>query len=1058
MTADILCWRVILYMLAIAAPVHLYGQGSVTIYGTVTDSSRAAVPGVSITLTNMQTAAVRTTTSDAGGNYVLSQLPIGVYALRTEARGFKAFIQSDIRAQVDENRQINITMQLGSVKESVTVKAEAVQVETRSGALREVVDSARIVELPLNGRNPIQLQYLVAGSGGRAAADQAENESVSINGSRTNSNNYTLDAGDNHDPYFNTPSVFPSPDALEEFSIQTNSYGADKGRNAGALMNAVTKSGTNQFHSALFEFLRNEKLNARNFFANDVSPFKRNQFGGTAGGPIRKDKTFFFASYQRTSERSSPGAVTATVPTAEQRQGDFSSLSKPLKDPAGGNFTNNKIPEARLNSAALKFLDAFVPLPNRPNGLFTFASGQKFDDDQLTAKIDHHLNAANHLSGRMLYNFNDRAEATGNLPGFFAAIKYRNWNVVATDTHIIGPAVVNTFTFSYNDITRRQLPIVPGNKSWTDFGGGFTRATTSDAPVGHDTMVDGYFQAFSRFPLNHFRKSIQFSDALSLNRGAHFIRLGGEVRRSILNLEELFQIDPQVRFRATFTGDAGADFMLGRPTTFTQIAENSNRPRTTELAAFFQDDWKVSARLTLNLGVRWDPYFPFSDLDNTFSQVRLGRQSTLFPSAPPGILFAGDLAIPAATLDNQLGNFGPRLGFAFDPAGSGKLSIRGGYGVFYSQIRQQGNNQVSTNQPFSIKLNMNNPSQGLNNPYADSGNPFPFTPPNSANARAAYKFITPLTITEWDPNFRDAIAQQWNINVQREFFETYLVTIAYVGSKGNHLFRTNQLNPAIFGAPGNTVDKRRPLFPIFGPITDQSSEANSNYHSLQITLNKRLSKGLTLLSDYTWSKLIDDASSDGDVPANPFDLRNERGPSNFDITHRFVTSLIWQMPRFTSHGAVFRYLLGGWETNGIVTLEGGRPFNVVSGRDNSASAVNQDRADQIGDPSLAGWRPRGQRITQYFNTAAFAPNPAGTFGNVGRNSLRGPGPATVDFGVIKSIPIRERTFVQLRTEVFNLFNRVNLGNPNANQSSNNFGTITSAGSPRVIQMALKLLL
>lgn len=1049
-------WRVILCALAVAAPVSLRGQGSVTIYGTVTDSSGAAIPRVSITLTNVNTATVRTTTSDAGGNYVLSQLPIGVYVLRAETTGFKTFIQSDIRPQVDENRQINITLQVGSVNESVTVKAEAAQVETRSGALREVVDSARIVELPLNGRNPIQLQYLVAGSGGRAAADQAENESVSVNGSRTNSNNYTLDGGDNHDPYFNTPSVFPSPDALEEFSIQTNSYGADKGRNAGALMNAVTKSGTNQFHGSLFEFVRNEKLNARNFFANNVSPFKRNQFGGTAGGPIRRDKTFFFASYQRTSERSSPGAMTATVLTAEQRQGDFSNLSKPLKDPAGGNFTNNMIPGDRLNAATLKFLDAFVPLPNRPNGLYSFASQQRFDDDQWTAKIDHHLNVANHLSGRILYNFNDRAEATGNLPGFFAGIKYRNWNVVATDTHIVGPTVVNSFTFSYNDITRRQLPVVPGGNSWTDFGAGFTRATTSDAPVGHDTMVDGYFQAFSRFPLNHFRKSLQFSDTLSLNRGAHFIRFGGEARRSILDLEELFQIDPQLRFRATFTGDAGADFLLGRPTTFTQIAENSNRPRTTELAAFFQDDWKVSGHLTLNLGMRWDPYFPFSDLDNTFSQVRLGQESALFPSAPLGILFSGDPAIPAATIDHQLGNFGPRFGFALDPRGSGKLSIRGGYGIFYSQIRQQGNNQVSTNQPFSIKLSANNPSQGVNNPYADVGNPFPFTPPNSASARAAYKFITPLTITEWDPNFRDAIAQQWNINVQRQLFDTYLVTIAYVGSKGNHLFRTNQLNPAIFGAPGNTVDKRRPLFPTFGSITDQSSEANSNYHSLQITLNKRLSKGLTILSDYTWSKLIDDASTDGELPSNPLNLRNERGPSNFDITQRFVSSFIWRMPGFSSHGTAFRHLLGDWETNGIITLESGRPFTVVSGRDNSASAENLDRADQISDPFLPGGRPRAQLIAKYFNTAAFAPNAPGTFGNVGRNSLRGPGFASVDFGAIKSIPIRERTFVQFRTEVFNLFNRVNLGNPNANQSSNNFGTITSAGSPRVIQMALKI--
>ncbi len=1051
------CYNFALLVLAFMTPLALYGQGSVTIYGTITDSSGALVPGVSITLSNIDTGAVRTTMSDAGGNYVLSQLPIGTYSLKAEGRGFKAFAQNEIRTQVDENRQINITMQLGSVKENVTVKAEAVQVETRSGALREVVDSARIVELPLNGRNPVQLQYLVAGSGGRAAAGQAQNESVSINGSRTNSNNYTLDGGDNHDPYFNTPSVFPSPDALEEFTIQTNSYGADKGRNAGAVMNAVTKSGTNHFHGTLFEFVRNEKLNARNFFANSVPPFKRNQFGGTAGGPIRRDKTFFFVSYQRTSERSAPGSQTATVFTAAQRQGDFSSLAKQLKDPAGVNFANNQIPQDRLSPAALKFLDAFVPQPNRPNGLYTFASQQRFYDDQLTVKIDHHLNAANHLFGRLLYNFNERAEATGNLPGFFAGIKYKNWNVVANDTHVFGPTVINSLTFSYDDIGRRQLPVVPGNKSWTDFGANFTRATTGDYPVGHDTMLDGYFQGFSRFPLNHFRKSIQFSDALSLNRGTHLIRFGGDVRRSILNLQEFFLSDPQLRFRATFTGDAGADFLLGRPTTITQIALTSNRPRTTELAAFVQDDWKVSGRLTLNLGLRWDPYFPFTDLDDTFSQVRPGQKSTVFPTAPSGILFAGDPRIPRATIRNKLSNLGPRIAFAFDPIGRGKTSVRGGYGVFYSQIRQQGNNQISTNQPFSIKLNINNPPQGLSNPYSATGNPFPFTPPTSADARANFKFLTPMSTTEWDPDFRDAIAQQWNLNIQQQFFETYIVTVAYVGSKGNHLFRQTQPNPGIFGVPGNTLDQRRPLFPTFGTIIDQISDGNSNYHSLQITLNKRLSRGITILSDYTWSKLIDDSSTDGESPANPFNRRNERGPSNFDITHRFATSFLWRLPGLTGRNVFVRHVLGGWETNGIITFESGRPFTVVSGRDNSASGVNQDRADLVGNPSLSGGRSRGDIVSRYFNTAAFAQNPPGTFGSVGRNSLRGPGGATVDFGLIKVIPITEHNLIQFRAESFNLFNRVNLGQPNANQSNTNFGKITTAGAPRVVQLALKYL-
>ena len=427
----------------------------------------------------------------------------------------------------------------------------------------------------------------------------------------------------------------------------------------------------------------------------------------------------------------------------------------------------------------------------------------------------------------------------------------------------------------------------------------------------------------------------------------------------------------------------------------------------------------------------------------------------MFPAAPAGIVFPGDAGVPGATVKNRLLNFGPRLGFAYDPSGTGKTSVRGGYGIFYSQIRQQANNQISNNQPSSIKLIVSNPSGGMENPYADTGNPFPFTPPSTQQAKAAYKFLTPMTITEWDPDFRNAIVQQWNLTIQRQFFSSYVASIAYVGSKGNHLFMQTELNPGIF-APGNRpLDQRRPLYPTFATITDQASWGNSVYHSLQLGLNKRLSRGLTILANYTFGKLIDDSSGDGSAPSNPFNLRNQRGLGDFDLAHRFVGSYIWQLPRLERHNAMLRALLRNWETNGLVTLESGRPFTVTSGRDNSGSGINNDRADVIGNPHLSLDRPRGELINQYFNTAAFAQNGAGTFGNAGRNILRGPGNATVDFGMIKVFPLRERHRMQFRAEMFNLFNRVNLNNPNSNQSAANFGKITNAGSPRVIQLALK---
>jgi hypothetical protein len=1037
------------------APARVRAQGSVTLFGTVTDVGGGVVAGAAITAVNAQTGFARATVSGTDGTYAITQLPVGIYAVKGELAGFQTFVEEHVRVQVDENRRVNMVMKPGAVTETVTVASSIAQVDTRAGALREVVDSQRIVELPLNGRNPLQLQYLVAGAGGRAAQGQAQNESVSINGSRSNANNYALDGADNHDPYFNTPAVFPSPDALEEFSLQTSSYGADKGRNAGAFMNAVTKSGTNVLHGSAFEFLRNETLNARNFFANSVPPFKRHQFGATGGGPIRRDRTFFFASYQRTTQRSAPGSVTATVLSEAQRRGDFSSVSTPLRDPRGGTFPGNVIPADRLHPASLKFLEAFVPLPNRGGRLLSFASEETLEDNQIIGKVDHQMSGANRLSGRFLYNFNDRGEATGNLPGFLAAIEYSNWSFAVSDLHVFSPRATNSLTFSYNDIDRRQLSVVPGNRTWTDLGAGFTRPFTAEAPAGMHTMVDGYFNAFSRFPLNHFRQNIQISDVVTVTRGAHLLKFGGDVRRSILDLQELFRGDPFVRFRATFTGEAAADFLLGLPSQIEQIAEDTNHPRTTEYAAFVQDDWTVTPRLTLNMGLRWDPYLPFIDETDRFSQVREGQRSRVFPTAPVGFVFPGDDGVERSIIEPRVASFGPRLGFAFDPAGNGKTSVRGGYGVFYSQIRQQAHNQISTNQPFSLKLTLNNPSGGITNPYADTGNPFPFTPPATDQARASYRFLTPMNVTQWDRDFRNAVAHQWNLNVQRQLWRSYIVTVAYVGSRANHLFMTNELNPAIFGAPGRTLDERRRLFPTFASITNQSSDARSTYHALQMTVNKRLSRGFTLQSNYTWSKLLDTASHDGAGPANPFDVESNRGPSDFDIAHRFVASYIWQLPQLAGRSAVVRHVLGGWETNGIVTLESGAPFSVVSGRDNSQSGVNRDRADLVGDPKLDPGRSRAALIAEYFSRAAFRTNAAGTFGSAGRNILRGPGFANVDFGLIKNVPLGASRRLQFRTEVFNLFNRVNLGTPVNSVSAPNFAQIISAGSPRVIQLALK---
>ncbi len=1026
-----------------------WGQATATIYGTVTDAAGAVVPGTAVTATHVATGTSRQASTSETGDYVFVQLPVGRFTLRAQAQGFKEFLQTDILLQVSENRRVDVALQIGQLTERVEVEAQAAQVETRTGTVGEVIDSRRIAELPLNGRNPVQLQYLVAGVGRRAPRDQPQNETVSVNGSAFRGNNYALDGGDNQDPFFNTPAPFPNPDALLEFSIETNSYGADKGRNAGVFVSAVTRSGTNDLHGALFEYLRNEKLNARDFFANTVPPFKRNQYGGTLGGPLRRDKTFFFGSYQGTRERSAPSVTTATVPTDAMRRGDFSALNRAVRDPLGGNFPGAVIPASRLYQPSQVFLSTFIPLPNRPDGLLSFASSQSIDDEQAIAKIDHQLTTSHRLSSRLLYNFNDTNQAVGTIPNLLASIVYRNWNGTIADTWIVAPTTVNSLTFTAQNIRRQQAAITPPNKGWRDFGAGIVRAHREDTVAATDTNVIGYFYAFTRHPLFQERHFFHLREEISMTRRSHLVRFGGEWRYDKVDRVERFQGDPAIAFRGQITGDSAADLMIGRPDSVVQNSGAESYPFGHEISLYNQDDWKATRRLTLNLGLRWDPFIPPSDKRGTGAMFRQGHQSTFFPRAPVGLIYWGkDAAVSEKYgFGNLWTNFSPRFGFAFDPTGGGRASIRGGYGIFYASRALQ---QIGGGGPgYVLAVNINPVPGGMADPYQTvGGNPFPFTAPRTDQERARYQFVRPVSVGGWDADYRNGIVQQWNFSLQRQFWQSWVLTAAYVASKGNHLETTPQVNPGVFGRPGNLQQRRR--FPEFSGIGVNSSEGNNTYHSLQLTANKRLTRGLTVLASFTWAKNIDNLVD----PRDGFDFSGEKAVAANHLGQRFVGSFIWELPRWRGAEAL-RFLLDGWELNGIVALESGLHLNVTSGRDNSGTGINQDRPDLVGNPFLPEDRPRAQRIARYFDPAAFRQNAAGTFGGAGRNLIEGPGEAVADLGLVKTFFLTERHKVRFRVEAFNTFNRVNLENPNGNLNAPAVGRITSAGSPRVFQMALR---
>jgi hypothetical protein len=1051
-------------VLWIVSSITAYAQGRATIFGTVTDSSGAVVSGATVKATNIGTNLEHSTVSGQDGNYVLPELEPGTYLLTAEANGFEKYIQQGINLQVDENRNGAIHLSVGATTQQVVVAADAAQVDTRSATIFEVVDSERVQDLPLNGRNALQLQTLVAGAGATSSgggAGQAENNVTAMNGARQDENNYSLDGADNEDPFFFTPSVIPNPDALAEFSLQTSNYNAQTGLGAGAQMNAITKSGTNQFHGSMFEYLRNQVFDAAGYFAKAAPPFHQNQFGGTVGGPIFRDHAFFFFAYQGTRQHSSPSAVTLSVPDAAERSGNFSELPKQLLNPTtGAPLPGNIFSPTMLNPAALAFLSTFVPMPNSVNNIYSYAANTLSNDDQYIGRIDTSISKKNQLSGRILHDasLQDQLPSSNDLPDFLANINYLNWNFAINDTYTFSPTLLNQFTFGFNDIQRLQVPEVPVQKTWGDLGAGIVRAD-ADTPIGYDTEVPGYFTAETRWPLSQFRHGYQYSDTVSWTHKSHTVYFGGDLRKSYTNQFQTFISDAQVLFSAQFTGNQLSDFETGNITTFNQNSENGSQPVAFYPDLFVQDDWAANRRLTVNSGVRWNPWVAYHDQLNRMSQFISGQQSTVYPTAPIGYVFPGDSGVSQNTVANRWHDFAPRVGFAYDIFGNGKTSLRAGYGIFYAFVRGQAMNNISSNQPFGASLSVTEPSGGLTNPYSNGGDPFPFIPPTTSVEKSTFAFDPPLTLNVWAPSFRDGRIQQWNLNIQQQVHD-WIFTIAYVGSVGEHLFLETQQNPAVYGAPGATEQDRRVYAPNFGSITSQYSGGHSNYNSMQLSVNRRLSHGLTLLANYTWSKSMDNGSIDDAIaPFNPFDLATNRGLSDFDIAHNFVTSVIWRIPKISSHQSLMTNLVNGWELNAIVTLQGGIPFTVESGVDNSQSGVGMDLANIVGNPHLVNHGSTAAKAAAFFNTSGYVVNPVGTFGDSGRNTLFGPGLEDVDTGVVKTLYNSDRLRLIFRGEAFNLLNHTNLGQPTANVSSSTDGEITGLNTnsnPRVLQFALRI--
>jgi outer membrane receptor protein involved in Fe transport len=1047
-----------------------------SVNGMVKDPTGASAPGIQVSVTNLGTNAQYHATTDETGAYFIRDLPVGVYQLVAEPKGFKKLVANGLRVQVNESVRVDITLEIGDVTQTVDVSAVAETVDTNSITLKNVVDQQRIENLPLNGRNPTQLMQLVAGV---QADPQNSNVTsgttypgvmpVSVNGGRANTTNYILDGAQNNDHYSNAPNPMPDPDALQEFSVQTNTFSAEFGRNVGGVVNAVTRSGTNQVHGSAFEYLRNTAVNADNFFApinadgsKQGDGLKRNQFGATLGGPVwipklykAKDKTFFFFSYQGTRTRQSPSKVQQVVPTNAQRAGDFSALSTKLIDPSTGlAYPNNIIPASELNPISQAVLKSYIPAPISGNTI-NYSIPNSLDDDQYLVRVDHQISDSNRFMARF---FTSEATQAGYLaPGnYFSSLPgavWRNTTVVAADTQTFGGRVVNTVLFSFNRTNNVNTPSYPA-QGLAALG---SNIYNDKAPEIY-LQVNDYFLLDTNDTNTFFRQELQFNDTLRWSKGKHSITVGADYDNGLGDINNNYRTNGYFTFSssAPFTGNSLADFMIGRFSTLEQGVGEYKNTRFNIFDLFAQDTIRLTPKFTIDLGLRWDPFFPYTDLNGKLAAYYPGQQSTRYLNAPPGILYVGDKGVPPGGYKRAWSNLGPRVGFGWDVFGDGSTAIRGGYGIYYDRPNTISTNSQADQAPFgTVDVVNGNSTNNLTNPYAGRTNPFPGTvnPPKTA------EFVLPDVAYLFTTGLVNAKLQSWNLTLERKLPGQFVIRTAYAGSKGTHLASLREGNAAVYtpGATTATTDQRRPLYPNIGQMTLVEPGDNSNYNALQVTLERRFARGLTILSNYTFAKSIDTGSYNkqtGQTVTDPYNRALDRGVSDFNHSQVFTFSSLWNVPvKPANH--FLNAVVGGWQLSGIVSALTGEPFSIYSNVDNARSGTGNQRADLIGNPYL-GDRSRGAEVAAWLNPAAFTVNALGSFGDTGRNRFVGPGMTTVDLALEKEFRPVEKFGIQFRAEAFNALNHPNLMNPDTGVGDGNFMAITSAFDPRILQFAIRL--
>jgi hypothetical protein len=1037
--------------------------------GTVADPTGSFIPNAAVTLTNSGTHWSRNVATDTQGRFQFTLVPPGAYEIQVTADGFAPLHQQGLHLDVDVPATLRLALSVASAATTITIQADTPMVDAQSGSLHQVVGEQYIEDLPLNGRNAAALVYMAPGTvlgKGTDTATYATNSdtlAVSANGTMGNQVSYKLDGASHQDNITNLNATFPNPDALSQFSVETNNFDARYGGAGGAVVNIVTRSGTNQIHGAAFEFLRNGDLNARNFFAPQQDAIKRNQVGGTLGGPIKKDKLFFFTSYQRTILSNITYGNTAFVPTDAQRTGNFTGKAT-IKDPATGiAFPNNTIPSSLLSPIALAMMP-HVPTSADPTGKLLYAQPQSSDNAQILAKADY--NAGSHQISASYFHVHYTD------PGWDGGQTLLNYKIgqdqvtqsfKASDTWTMTPHLLNSVYFAGTILDSVQTRTAP----FSIFDFGDIKATKPEARFQETgisvTSYSGWGSGGTQPPGEWIRNNLEISDVMTYLRGNHSMHFGGTlVPWTRFDSSTGYQEEPLLTFTGAATGNGLADLLTGRAATFVQTAGKAKFTRGRQTNAFFQDQWRVTSRLTLNLGLRWDPFIPWTDpVAEQVGGYIAGAKSQRFPNAPTGLLFAGDPNYPEGGVYANLSNFAPRLGFAYSlNTGSHPTTIRGGWGLFYIQPFARLYNNFVQNAPFSPSVSLL--SVSLADPFGSAGQPNPFPPFAPVHPTSSSTFILPITYQYFDPHWHIGHTRGFNFTIEHQFARNLVARASYVGTQGRDLQAFTEVDPAVYG-PGATAantNNRRPLYPNFASMIQMTNGGLSNYNAFQFTLEHRFSQGLSFVANYTYSKGLDNESVEAQLTVtnpNPFNPNFNYGRSDLDTTHNFSFWTVYNLPALKSAPKLVRTAFGNWQTTGIWSWRSGLPLNITAGQDRSLSGVALDRGDIIGDPYLPSDRPRAQLISAWFNSAAFALPALGTFGTSPRNVIRAPGLFNLDWSIAKSFRISERFSTQLRGDFFDLLNNPHFNAPGGSvASTSTFGKISSAADPRIVQLSVRV--